>query len=177
MKALEQTYNEIEANIADEITFIIRWGTSKYYFSGTENLGSEAFGRLKIDLQGAFSTAYINRLATFFQDGKNNLGKFVNLAEQLKKINKAESKSLKNRFKALSEKEEVKTLHTLRKKVFAHWDNDLPKHLSQPIEINIVIKELLEIFEASGGRKIDEAVIQKDVKQGWQDLIREMKAL
>jgi len=175
MKTLEQTYNEIATNIADEITFIIRWGTSKHYFSGAENFGSKAFGRLKIDLQGAFSTAYMNRLGTFFQDGANSLEGFIKLSEKLRKIDVNIIASLHNRLKQL--KKNCIELHNLRNKVFAHWDDVRPEPPNQPIEINTVVKELLEIFEAAGGRKIDEEIIQEDVKQGWQDLIRRGKAL
>jgi|SRR3989338_6382318 len=170
----QNQFEQIESNIADEISFIIRWRTSKHYFSGEENLGSEYFGRLKTDLQGAFETASIIRLATFFQDGSNSLQRFINLAKDLNKIDKPKHKSLNQRIKELISKNDCKTLHNLRRKVFAHWDESCPEHPDHPIDITSIIEEIVSIFEASGGRRIDRGILERDVKKGWQDFLKKL---
>lgn len=169
MKDSKHNFDRIESNLADEIQLIIRWGTSRSYFSGKENFGSESFGRLREDLIGAFSTAYIVRISTFFQDGENQLGAFLNLAEKAGRIDVIKKAELEKAVASLNQRTEQ--LHTIRQ-VFAHWRKNRPEHPAQPLDIAPIIDEVISIFEAAGGRKINRNLYERDVKQGWKDLFR-----
>ena len=172
---LQEKFRQIESNIADEISFIIRWRTSKIYFSGEENLGSGHFGRLKTDLQGAFEIASIILFATFFQeDGDNSLKSFVKLAHSLQKIDKSTFDSLIHRLDVLKNSNDCETLKNLRNKVFAHWDRNRPEHPDQPIDITPIIEEIISIFEGAQGRNIDRDSLEKDVKIGWQHFLKRL---
>jgi hypothetical protein len=169
MEESEYSFKKIEANIAGEIILVVRWGTSRSYFSGKENFGSESFGRLRQDLVGAFTTAYVIRISTFFQEGENQLENFIRLARQAGKIDLGKQEKLFAEVQNL--RDETAQLHVFRQ-VFAHWRKNRPEPPSKPLEIAPIIDEIIRIFEEAGGRKIDRELYEKDSKQGWKDLFR-----
>lgn len=164
-------------SISDELTRIIRLATHHNFFQRgiDKKAQSEQIENLKLDLFGAVSIAHTIRLMTLFQDGRNSLRKFINVSQNLNKIDKNKATQLKQRLDLIRNQPEYNFIKSLRDKVHAHWDEELPVKPENAISINKIIDEVVFIFAEAGGDLINQSVLSEDVLMGWKDLVKHAK--